>query len=175
MGSKLTKKRIIIIAVILLVFLLLAIIIVNLYAEGKRKEQEGTTTTTTKFEYTGLEEIDDEEVIFTAPPEAQVNKIDTQINLEEATEEERKAFKISDLDSKTRDKATIISGKIKSTLDKSQDVVVAVDYYKDKKVVGSSSITIKDLEKNKSQNFEISTMSDLATDDYKVYVKYIEK
>lgn len=52
-------------------------------------------------------------------------------------------------------------------------IVLKVEFKEKNKTKSSSSIEIKDFKVNKTENFEIKVLNNVATDDYTVYVEYV--
>lgn len=81
-------------------------------------------------------------------------------------------YKISNINNKKTAKHSVITGNIKNNTGQN-DIVISVEYYDENQMkVGANSINIQGLAIGQTKSFEIRTLKNISTDNYKLHVSY---
>ena len=190
------KKNVIYISVITILLFLLTISITNIYALKKEIKKMELQITENVIDKNGNNSNDQNDKVQNGKEsqgKEELNQdkngevlIDTgkdiangqQIHLERyrsVTDEEQKLFSFSKVKITSNKKVSTIKGEIQNLLCEKSNIVITIEFYKNKKKTGAVSEPIKSLKKGLKKEFEMTIMSELVTDNYKIYVQYIEK
>lgn len=174
------KRKYTILILILVIVTLLIFSLIFISAKKKELDLKSYTKSNEAINDKSQEEnnVNDDQMI------SSTSKVSSELTLEnveaskehegyqKTTDEEKNKYQIKETTLKKDDKITTVTGTIINN-NGSEDIIIRVEFYENNSIKGAASINYN-IKIGESKNFEIKTLNNVSTENYKVFVEYVK-